>query len=94
MFDKHSKLMTTAGLVSFLFFLISNFTNFFIGSRVLAGCIQLCINTFVIIVCKNALPHSKGVKKFFAFYGIVIPVILAIVTIWRVFIPTIVNLTT
>lgn len=91
MFDKHSKLMMTAGLVSFIFFLISNFTNFFVGSRVLAGCIQLCINAFVIIVCKNALPHSKGIKKFFAFYGIAVPVTLALITIWRVLIPAIIH---
>lgn len=89
MFDKHSKLMMTAGLASFLFFLISNFTDFFIGSRVLAGLIQLSLNSFVIVVCKNALPQSKGVKKFFAFYGIIVPVTLAVMTIWRVMIPAI-----
>ncbi len=82
--------MTIAGLVSFLFFLISNFTDFFEGSRVLAGLLQLCINTFVIIVCKNALPSSKGIKRFFAFYGIVIPITLAVITIWRVLIPAII----
>jgi hypothetical protein len=87
MFDKHSKLMTAAGLISFAFFLISNFTSFFTGSRVLAGIIQLCINAFVIIVCKNALPHSKGVKKFFAIYGIIVPAALAFITIVRVLIP-------
>ncbi len=81
--------MMTAGLLSFLFFLISNFTDFFVGSRVLAGLIQLCLNIFVVIVCKNALPHSKGVKKFFAFYGIIVPITLAVVTIWRVLIPAI-----
>lgn len=83
--------MTTAGLISFLFFLTSNFTDLFVGSRVLAGCIQLCINAFVIIVCTNALPHSTGVKKFFAFYGIVIPITLAVVTMWRVIIPYLFN---
>lgn len=87
MFDKHSKLMMTAGIVSFLFFLISNFTNFFVGFRVLSGILQLCINAFVIIVCKNAYPHSRGIKKFFAFYGIIVPITLAIITIWRVLIP-------
>jgi hypothetical protein len=91
MFDKHSQLMMTAGFVSFIFFLISNFTNFFVGSRVLEGLIQLCINIFVIIVCKNALPNSEGIKKFFALYGIIIPITLAMITIWRVLIPAIIR---
>lgn len=88
--DKDSKMMTAAGLLSFLFFLISNFTDLFVGSRILAGCIQLCINVFVIAVCKNALPRSTGVKRFFAVYGIVIPLTLASITLWRVLIPAIV----
>ena len=92
MFDKHSKLMMATGLISFLFFLISNYTDFFLASRVFAGFIQLCINTFVIIVCKNALPHSRGIKKFFAVYGIVVPITLATITIWRVFAPFIINI--
>ena len=87
MFDKHSKLMMAAGLVSFLYFLISNFTDFFLTSRVLSGFMQLCINTFVIVVCKNALPNSRGTKKFFAIYGMVVPATLALITIWRVLIP-------
>jgi len=91
MFDKHSKLMMTAGSISFLFFIISNFTDFFVGSRVLAGVIQLCINAFVIMVCKNALPHSRGIKKLFAFYGIVVPITLAVITICRVLIPAIIH---
>lgn len=84
--------MMIAGLVSFIFFLISNFTDFFVGSRVLAGCIQLSINAFVIIVCKNALPHSKGTKKFFAVYGIVVPLTLAIITVLRVLLPAVTHL--
>lgn len=57
----------------------------------LAGLIQLCLNAFVIIVCKNALPHSRGIKKFFALYGILVPITLAIVTIWRVLIPAMIQ---
>ena len=83
--------MVTAGIVSFIFFLISNFTDFFVGSRVLAGYIQLCINAFVIIVCKNALLHSNGIKKFFAIYGIAVPVTLALITTYRVLIPAIIH---
>lgn len=92
MFNKHSKLMMTAGLISFAFFLISNFTDLFAGSRLLAGILQLCVNAFVIIVCRNALPHSTGVQKFFAFYGIIVPSALALITIYRVFIPAIMGL--
>lgn len=83
--------MMTAGLVSFLFFLISNFTNFFVGSRVLAGSIQLCLNAFVIIVCKSAFSNSTGFKKMVALYGIVVPSIFATITIWRVLIPAIIH---
>ena len=77
--------MMLTGLFSFLFFLISNFTNFFKGSSIVSGIIQVLLNVFVIVVCINALPHSRGIKKFFAYYGILIPLTLALITVVRVF---------
>jgi hypothetical protein len=33
---------------------------------------------------------SRGLKRFIAFFGVVIPIIMASITIWRVLIPAIV----
>lgn len=89
--DKNSKWMAISGVTGFSFFLIANFTNTFTGTSVLAGCLQLCVNAFVFIVWKKAFSQSLGFKKFVAFFGIVIPCLMASITIWRVLIPAILN---
>jgi hypothetical protein len=89
--DKNSVWMTISGTAGLLFFLIANFTDLFTGSSVLAGCLQICVNTFVFIVWTKAFLESKGFKKFVAFFGVVVPIIMAGITIWRVLIPVIVR---
>lgn len=87
MLDNNSLWMIISGFTGFSFFLIANFTNLFTGSRVIAGCLQLCVNTFVFIVWRKAFVQSHGFKEFVAFIGTVVPVIMASTTLWRVLIP-------
>ena len=85
--DRDSRWMAVSGSAGFVFFLIANFTNFFVGSSQLAGYVQLCINAFVSVVWTKAFFRSHGLKKFVAFFGIVVPVVMASITILRVLIP-------
>lgn len=87
--NKNSKWMVVSGLAGVSFFLIANFTDFFTGSSVLAGCIQLCVNAFVFVVWGKAFLESFGFKKFIALFGVVVPVIMASITICRVLVPAI-----
>jgi len=83
---KNSNLwMTVSGLMGLAFFLIANFTNLFQGSSVIAGVLQLVVNVFVVSVWAKAFAHSTGLKKFVAFFGIVVPFFTASITIFRVF---------
>lgn len=89
--NKNSKWMAISGITGFSFFLIANFTNVFMGSSVLAGCLQLCVNAFVFVTWRKAFVQSSGFKKFVAFFGVVVPCIMASITLWRVLIPAILN---
>ena len=89
--DKNSKWMAISGLAGFSFFLIANFTHIFVGSSLLAGSLQICVNAFVFMVWGKAFSQSKGFKKFVAFFGVVVPVVMASITIWRVLIPAIIR---
>ena len=79
--------MALSGATGLLFFLIANFTELFVGSRVLAGCLQLCVNAFVFITWRRGFIQSKGFKRFVAFFGMVVPFIMAMITLVRVLIP-------
>lgn len=81
--------MVISGLTGFSFFLVANFTSLFSGASVLAGCLQLCVNAFVFIVWTRAFRQSSGFKKFVAFFGVAVPVVMAIITLWRVLIPVV-----
>jgi hypothetical protein len=83
--------MIISGFTGFSFFLIANFTHLFTGSSVLAGCLQLCVNAFVFIVWQKAFRQSIGFKKFVAFVGTVVPVIMASTTLVRVLVPALMH---
>lgn len=89
--NKNSKWMAASGITGLAFFAVANFTNFFTGSNFLAGCLQLCVNTFVFVVWGKAFTQSMGFKKFVAFFGVVVPVVLASITIYRVLAPAIIG---
>ena len=85
--QKNSVWMALSGAIGFIFFLVANFTNLFQGSSFVAGGTQILVNVFVFLVWKKAFQTSSGLKKFIAFWGIVVPVIMATITIWRVLLP-------
>jgi hypothetical protein len=84
---KNSTWMIISGITGFSFFLIANFTNLFTGSAILAGYLQLAVNGFVFVVWIKAFMSSSGLKKFVAFWGTIVPVIMGSITLWRVFLP-------
>ena len=85
--DKNSRLMAASGLAGLSFFLIANCTNLFVGANLLAGLLQLCINGFVFVTWSKAFLETSGFKKFVAFFGVVVPFLMAAITLWRVLIP-------
>mgnify|MGYP000179714435 CR=1 FL=1 len=76
--------MVVSASPGFVLFLIANFTSWFHGINVTAAVLQLVANTLVVIVWRKAFVDSVGFKKFIAFFGIVVPIVLASVTIYRV----------
>jgi hypothetical protein len=86
----NSKLMAVSGIAGFVFFLIANFTTIFNGSAVLAGILQLVVNFFVFITWGKGFSQSCGFKKFVASFGVIVPIVMAGITIWRVLLPWIV----
>ncbi len=85
--DRHTKWMAMSGVIGFAFFLIANFTNIFQGLNILAGLLQLCINAFVFLAWGRAFLDRIGFGKVFASFGVVVPVIMAGITIYRVLFP-------
>jgi hypothetical protein len=81
--------MAISGVVGFSFFLIANLTNFFQGLNLVTGGLQLLVNAFVFIVWLGAFKKTSGITKFIAFWGVVIPLIMASITIWSVLVPSI-----
>ena len=86
--------MFISGLTGFAFFLIANFGHVFHGMDVLAGCIQISINTFVFLTWKRGFMQSTGFAKAFALIGTVVPIIMASITLVRVISPAFLNLLT
>ena len=79
-----------SGVTGFTFFIIANFTSLQ-NFTVLAGWFQLVVNTFVFVTWSQGFRNSRGFKKFVAFFGVVVPIIMASVTILRVLIPWLTN---
>lgn len=91
MADRNLKWMTISGITGFAFFLIANFTNFFESSNIIAGCLQVAINIFVFVVWTKAFLQSSGFKKFVAFFGVVVPIVMMSITLVRVLIPVLLS---
>ncbi len=85
--EKNSRWMAVSGTTGFAFFLVANFTCLFAGSSLIAGILQISVNAFVFTVWTRAFHASSGLKKFVSFWGVVMPIIMAVTTLWRVFLP-------
>ncbi len=89
--DKNSLWMMISGATGLSFFFIANFTDLFTGLSVFVGCLQICINIFIFVIWRKVFLESSGLKRLIAFFGVIVPIIMASITIWRVFIPAIVS---
>ncbi|MES3004593.1 MAG: hypothetical protein V4690_00605 [Patescibacteria group bacterium] len=88
MMNRNSLWMAISGVTGFLFFLVANLSELFVGLNLLAGSLQLCLNIFVFTVWLKAFRELKGLKKFVAFWGVCVPVVMASYTLYKVFLPT------
>ena len=79
--------MAISGATGLAFFLIANFTDFFVGLNVVSGLIQIVLNIFVFVTWLRGYRASHGRERFVAFAGVVAPPILAGITLYRVIIP-------
>ena len=87
MLNKDSRWMVVSGATAFTFFVISNFTTLFVGSTVIAACLQLTFGTFVFVVWSRTISKSRGIKKLVAIIGTAVPVVMASITVYRVLLP-------
>ena len=85
--EKSSRWMAVSGATGFTFFLVANFTHLFAGSSLTAGLLQLCVNAFVFVTWGEAFRASSGFKRFVAFWGVVVPIVMGAITLWRVLLP-------
>ena len=79
--------MAISAATGFAFFLVANFTNFFVGLNVLSGLVQIPINVFVFVTWLRGFRASQGRARLLAFSGVIAPPILAAITLYRVIIP-------
>ncbi|MBI1822090.1 MAG: hypothetical protein HYR79_10325 [Nitrospirae bacterium] len=79
--------MAISAATGLAFFLIANFTDFFVGLNIVSGLIQIVINIFVFVTWLGGYRTSHGRVRFLAFFGVIAPPILAGTTLYRVVIP-------
>ena len=56
-----------------------------------AGLLQICVNTFVFITWTNGFIKERGFRKIIPVFGVVIPFIMAAITLCRVIVPAVFN---
>jgi len=86
-FSKKEIMMIVSGVLGVTFFVTANFTNIFMGLNIISGVIQISINIFVFVMWLRGFSESKGFMKFVAAWGVIVPVVLTSVTLYRVIIP-------
>ena len=79
--------MAISAAIGLAFFLIANFTDFFVGLNVASGLVQIVINIFVFVTWLHGYRSSHGRARLLAFFGVIAPPILAGTTLYRVVIP-------
>ena len=93
--------MTISGICGLSLFLIANpfvleyfgavYNPTIVQSGLFAGLLQICVNAFVFITWTNGFMKERGFKKIIPAFGVVIPFIMAAITIYRVIAPVIFN---
>ena len=61
--------MAISAATGLIFFLIANFTNFFVGLSVVSGLIQIALNIFVFVTWLRGYHASHGRARIVAFFG-------------------------
>lgn len=87
MLQRTSTWMAVSGVLGFGFFLVANFSFIFLELNILSALVQVVINGFVFVTWRRGYRESSGFKKFVTFWGVVTPIVMASITIWRVIIP-------
>lgn len=64
----------------------------FTGLVVATALLQLTVNSFVFVVWLKAFLERKGFEKFVALWGVVVPVVMASITIIRILLPYVLNI--
>lgn len=90
--ERNKKWMIISAATGLSFFLIANVTHFFHGSAVIAGVLQLAVNTFVSLVWSRGIAGSRGRMRFMKWCGTIGPVIMAGITIVHVLLPRFLDL--
>lgn len=83
----HGFWMAVSGSCGLAFFFMANFTHYLERNRVFAGFAQIAVNVFVFVSWGAGFLQSSGFLKFIAFWGVVVPIVMAAVTTVRVIIP-------
>lgn len=83
--------MGITGAVGFLFFLIANFTHIFEGANIAAGLIQLAINAAVFLAWGRNFLQTQGKERLFSLGGVLVPPVMAAITVWRVLLPALIE---
>ncbi len=85
--NSNRRWMAISAVTGLAFFLIANFTGFFVRLNVASGLVQIVINIFVFVTWLRGYRASHGRERFLAFFGVIAPPILAGITLYRVIIP-------
>ena len=89
-FDNQKVRMALAGVLGLSFFVLANFGA--LGSGAIFGVIQIAINSIVFVVYLNGYKKTTGFTKFVAVVGVIVPIVMASITLWRVLLPEIIKL--
>lgn len=83
MLERHRFLMILSGVLGLAFFIFANFD--FIGNEVLFAYAQILINSFVFFSWGYGFIKAKSFfEKFVAFWGVIVPIVMALITIMNV----------
>ena len=85
--SNHRRWMAISAATGLAFFLIANFTDFFVGLNIVSGLIQIALNAFVFVTWLHGYRVARGRERIVAFFGVIAPPILAGITLYRVIIP-------
>lgn len=83
MVSRHRVFMFVSGLLGLIFFIIANLD--LVGNDAYFAYAQLCINAFVFLSWGiGYLKATSSFEKFVAFWGVIVPILMAVITVINV----------